>query len=322
LGFLWTWEQLAYNAATQTSNALGALVAERAGEQSGKTDEERLSAWLDAMRYVLRCLVEVACGRNVDSGTAYRDVLEVFAELHQDRLEHEVISGASGQLDDVLGIDWNGPPPDVMAAINRMLLVAPVHQDDNAVRPGNLYVAQPELGDSCLHGLCRVDAEAVGRELLKPTKDTLYEDARRLLDNKRKQNASAGEISGTEERVNARFAQLLAECKPVLVEITPACDYAQRARKVARFVGGLLVPEKLRNLIEKKGSILHIEAVRLPGIDGVWHPVFGGRFPYTLPEPEKLVKSKPICRLRTPVLVAILNWCAAQASRPGYMSLG
>ena len=89
--------------------------------------------------------------------------------------------------------------------------------------------------------------------------------------------------------------------------------------KYARFIGGLLVPEESANLIDKAGFIRRVEAVNLPGMDGVWHLVFSGRFVYTLP--EDLMRSKPLCRLRTPILVDLMSWCASYASRPGYLSL-
>lgn len=322
LRFLWFWEQLARDAATKTSGALGELVAGSLNLGEGTTDEERLAAWCNGMRYVLRCLVQVACGQNVNPGTACRDLLEVFAQLHQDRLEHEVIGGVSGPLDEILGVDWNGPSPEVQMEINTMLLVAPAHPDDVSVRPGSLYLPQEKLGDLCLHRMCRVDAEAIGREILQPTKDTQYATDKKLLDKYRQRKEPDADIRNVEEKLSERFRQIVAECLPTLVEISPGCDYAQCNRRVARFVGGLLVPEQHSKLIVgHKESIRTIPAVRLPGIAGMWHPVFSARFPYTLPDPEKVVKSKPICRLRTPVLIAILHWCAAQASRPDYLSL-
>ena len=323
LAFIWGWEQLAHDAATETTNALGNLVMARVDPDTIPLgDAERLSAWLDALCHVLRSLVHVAAGQNVDSKTAHRDVLEVLAPLHQDRLERELIASATGEFPDVLRIKWEGPSSPEEVAVNTMLLVAPVHKDDLAVKPGNLYLAQPDLGDSCLHAMCRVSAERIARELLQPTKDKCYETMGKEIQEYHKRGAPAGDITSAEHKMNARFQELLGECKPVLLEISPACDYAQRSREVARFVGGLLVPDKHANLIVgRKPSVLRIEAVSLPGMDGAWHPVFSARFAYTLPEPDNVVKSKPICRLRTPVLVNTVSWCAAHASRPGYLSL-
>ena len=167
-----------------------------------------------------------------------------------------------------------------------------------------------------------MNAETIGKELLQPTKDKCYESMKKRIQKYRNRNAPAGDIEPVENKMNERFIELLRECKPVLdLEISPMCDYAQRNRHVARFVGGLLVPDKCARLIADKESIRRIEAVCLPTMDGIWHPVFSGRFTYTLPDPDNLVKSKPVCRLRTPVLVDTLSWCASHSSRPGYLSL-
>jgi hypothetical protein len=320
LKFIWTWEQLVYDAATQTSNRLGELVKARIDPKiMNGTDEERLTAWSEAVRHVLRCLIDVAVGKNMTSETAYRDVLEVLAPLHQDRLEHEIIEAASGEFTDVLAMDWQEPSLQEKAATNTMLLIAPVHEDDMAVRPGNLYVPKPDLGDSCLYKMCRVNVEKISNDVLRLMKDTDYRNLKKQLEEAAKQNNSATDI---EEKMNIRFQELLGKCIPVLLEISPPCDYAQRKRYVSRFIGGLLVPEEFKTLMaDESKSILHIEAVSLPSVNGIWHPIFCGRFVYTLPDPDNLVKSKPICRLRTPILIDILSWCASHAARPGHLSL-
>ncbi len=260
LRFLWFWEQVAHDAATQTSNALAELVAAGLNLDAAATDERRFSAWCDGMRYVLRCLVEVASGQNVDPNTACRDLLEVFAQFHQDRLEHEVIGGVANRLDEVLGLEWSEPPIDVKTAINTMLLVAPVHPKDNSVRPGSIYLPERDLGEQCLHTMCAVDAEAIGREILQLTKDPQYERDWKLSEQHRKRNQPGVDIAEVEGRMEERFRQILRECIPLLLETSPGCDYAQCNRKVSRFVGGMLVPEQWSKLIfGRKDSILRTQ---------------------------------------------------------------
>ena len=241
LQFIWTWEQLAHEAAVQTSNKLGELVQARVAlktEVNNRSDEERLAVWLDAARHVLRCLIDVAAGQNLNSETAYRDAIEVLAPLHQDRLEQEIIGRAGGDFSDVLGINWEGPSLQEEAATNSMLLVAPVHPDDMAVRPGNLYMAQADLAESCLHTMCRVNAERIGRDVLRPTKDESYRQLNDKVEKQRNCQQSGNDINTLENARDVRFRELLEKCKPVLMEITPACDYAQRKRQVRAFHWG------------------------------------------------------------------------------------
>ncbi len=322
LRFLWFWEQVAHDAATQTSGALGKLVAADLKLKESATDEERQVAWCDGMRYILRCLVHVASGQNIDPNTACRDLLEVFAQLHQDRLEHEAIGGIIARLDDVLGLEWNAPSLDMRTAINTMLLISPVDPKDDSIRPGSIYLPDEDLGEKCLHKLCCVDAAAIARELLQLTKDKEYEKDWKVYEQKRNRNHAGCEVAEIEARMEGRFRQIVGECVPLLLEISPGCDYAQCNRKVSRFIGGMLIPDRWSSLIfGRKDSILHAPAVRLPGKEGSWHPVFSGRFPYTLPNPKSAIWSQPICRLRSPFLISILHWCAVQASRPDFLSL-
>jgi hypothetical protein len=114
---------------------------------------------------------------------------------------------------------------------------------------------------------------------------------------------------------------------PVLVEITPSCDFAQDKSKLPRFVAGYLFPEagvdKLRrtaNHVRAFGPLL-LRRPTQPRLDGVYFLVFNAHF---LPSLNKSIvkQMKPFMRLRTGVLADLVAWVSEQSSRPGYTSIG
>jgi hypothetical protein len=319
LDFMWLWEQLAHNAATEVTAAIAQLVSRRTecpNEQIN--DLEHTGRWLNELGQVLRYLVRAAAGSNIEPNRADHDVLEVLAAMHQDRLEHEFVATSSAELDRLFRLRDRAPTSSDVAAINRMLLAAPARAADTSVRPGSVFVPRPELAEKCVFAQCRVDVPTVIGEVLRLTKDREYESLQKRI---RQAEAKGRQTDDLQLALARRLADLAEKCITALLEITPACDYAQRKRKVSKFLGGLLVPEQLRDMILKKDSLVQVGSITLPSREGIWIPAFSSQLTYSLPNPESAIKSGPLFRLRSGVLVDILNWYGARSSRPGHMSL-
>lgn len=321
LDFVWLWEQLAHDATTETTNALCQLVAHRTDPPNEETtDADYLNTWLRELGHVLRYLVRVSVGKNVAPQRAGIDALEVLAAMHQDRLDQEVIAGAPADLSALFGQQEEPPEKEEQAAVNSMLLAAPHHDKDFSIRPGSVFAPQPELEEECVFAQCDVDVAALGAEILRLTKDKDYAGLAKRMDKATGRNDEE-EKTKVGPLLSKRLGELVNCCIPILLETSPTCDYAQRNRYVSRFLGGLLVPDEMERMIDNKGSLQQVEAINPPGLDGIWHPVFSGRFVYSLPRPEMAVKGRPLFRLRSGLLTDILHWYGAQSSRPGYMSL-
>jgi len=163
---VWLWEQLVHDATSATVAAVSAVASQRAGLGLADDDTVRCEKWLGALQHALGCLGRAAAGKAGASEPSFHDLVEVLNAIHEDRIEHEAVT-----VDLPAGLPagtTQTPSGAERAAINAMLLTAPVRLDDIAVRPGNLYTRQPaERSSACAHVLCGANPEQVGREVLQ-----------------------------------------------------------------------------------------------------------------------------------------------------------
>ena len=140
------------------------------------------------------------------------------------------------------------------------------------------------------------------------------------------------------------WGDLQQKMAPVLVEITPLCDFVQKKHcDQLRFIGGGLL-EGLKEGRSKSGSryyyletsgpqqkkvplkrsadfLKRIGPFCLPGHSGkIFHLVLDAHFIHTCS--ETTCRWKPAFFLRTQVLTDILAWFGRQVSRPGMLSAG
>lgn len=116
------------------------------------------------------------------------------------------------------------------------------------------------------------------------------------------------------------------KAKPVLIEVSPACDVAQGTRCSALLIAGLILPSEMRVNV-KKGDAYQV----LPTFSLRWEMdgftkqdvfiVFGSRYKITLPVTKVTEWLKPWFRLRELPTASLRNWHAGHASRVGYVSL-
>ena len=111
---------------------------------------------------------------------------------------------------------------------------------------------------------------------------------------------------------------ILSSCKPVLIEVSPSCDYAQQKRKRLRFAVGLLIPSELdehllnsAEYIKKIGPIIYNSNILYLAIDSL----------HFFSSPINIELPIPLFRLRSHVLVDIQSWLGGHLSRPGHLHL-
>lgn len=295
LDLIWQWEQSVHDAATDTTSALAHHAAKRAGVTTmddEKTAADKVEA---AFKFLLRVMLDAAAGRNTREESALRDLLSGLATLHTDRLEHNSSEGVVSSAPLLLKERRPEPTPAESAAINAMLLVAPVDTDVTRLCPGSLYT----FSDTDLFN------RTFGQEWIKI--------AEKIFD--------PNEIKSDEK------SEILKLCRPVLAEISGDCDYAQRKRPVARLVTGVLAPSELANKIadEKKFSaaayLRHGIAVTIQNPAGNWRPIYVAQYSFSLSPPNLPVFLQPIGRLRSGPLTELRHWFAAHTTRPGYLSI-
>lgn len=112
------------------------------------------------------------------------------------------------------------------------------------------------------------------------------------------------------------------------VDVTPACDYAQRKGTLPRLVCGFLVKlngspcplgvtSEARDYARGFGPF---EIHNVPNIEpGIYRLVLNARY-FTTEKQEALEGKSPALRIRTPVMVDFAAWLASHIARPGYTS--
>lgn len=108
---------------------------------------------------------------------------------------------------------------------------------------------------------------------------------------------------------------------PVLIEISPGCDYVQDKRPVCTFIAGYVLPADKSWEKRKAEHIYALGPLVLPGQTDPKKIVISKRHLYAKALLERNISNNPICRLRSNVLVDLQVKLAAYKSRPGIISL-
>ena len=293
--FLLFWEQLVSDAASDTTRALSELVDEN------DVDGDLLK--------LLGILGKAGAGRSIteprDAIAAAVDALNVVLE---DRVLRRSIEAAAAGADlsaltseistQLLG-GRGRPTAERRAALNRFLLVAPV-SEAHAPRAGNIYLAGGWHTDFPISD--RPEAPIQQNELLEHVCTIPVKASER------------------DQRLDE-----LAGCMPVLVEMTPDCDFAQQRVRRARLIAGLLVPADCENRIRKADFLQKLRAVHLekhPGceVEGDYVLVIDALYVHGTPLIE-LEQCHEGWRLRKQQLVDLQSWFSAHAHRPGVVQV-
>lgn len=302
LPLLWNWDTLAQRAACGVTSELCRLAlsqAQLAGNENEQQEREKLLA---ALKIILGALMKAESGKALSQENAPTALLNVLGPLHCDKLENlppkPDLQTAESIIDPAAAIA--APRPEVTTALDTMLLVGSPNTVLPAFRPGTIYHI--------------TDAAAFEAALGLTIKDMAKEVCLKELFN-----------AESVEQLSA----WLAACRPVLLEVSPGCDFAQQKRPVARLVGGFLVPKgahckKLKVRPEEGyGALRQIQHVKIVLLDQTtdWLPVFCSSIILSWSERKAAAFLTPISRLRETVLVDLRNWLSHQGTRPGYLSM-
>ena len=108
---------------------------------------------------------------------------------------------------------------------------------------------------------------------------------------------------------------------PLLIEVTPECDYVQKNWKGAKFIFGVLWPEKFSDNTDTEKYLKYAEGKffrKLPikYNNQVYFFVLHSDYHCVLPL-SSIQSVKPILRAKKELLADIQHWASAHASRPG-----
>jgi len=125
----------------------------------------------------------------------------------------------------------------------------------------------------------------------------------------------------TDPVVNTKLKELNKKIIPVLIEITPECDYVQKNWRNARFIFGVLWPHTFSDNSKTKEYLKDAKQKLFPPIlikykGTIYFLAFHSDYQFTLPL-STLKSIKPIIRARKELLADVQHWSAMHASRPG-----
>ncbi len=310
---LWEWDQAVHDAATQTVDVINNL------SDPSVTDNSL---------QLLGALTVASCGQiDILPIDAVHYLFESLNPIHFDQLENQTqypSELAEKHTKKLIRLSKTKVKPEQAARLDGMLLVASISSTDKIVQPGDLFIGKPDSSRYCPINRFEMGInDVLDRIELKFTKDAEYkkkhEEHKKEL--KKTNTSNRKKLLALTKSMEKRKQSILDEFRPVLLDVSPKCDFSQNKRPIVRFLGGFIFPDKHRDLLSQPDFIYRFPPCVYPGLDGIWHLVFNSRFSYGLKNPGRRIRTKPAFRLRRSVFTDVQVWFASRCARPGYMSV-
>lgn len=288
LMFLQAWEEKCFSASTQVTNTLSDLASADAAEL-----EEWRNLWKTQLLSLMHAMSEEAVGRNLNKDSVLNGLYSSLNPIHTDRVESNT-AGLSASL-----------------AENSTEIIAATEDcgiERKARINSMLHLSFENLGHFTAGNLYKFSSKRKPKWM--PNTHQLLEDF----------------IKGKkgEDQTSKKIDEVSKSSVPVLVEVSAACDHAQKNIRVARFIFGLIIPaaerKKLKSMagfIWERGP-LYLE--RKIADAGQYYFYFSARHMVTL-DLEKARKMKAVARIRSQALSDLQFWLAHHSARPGMMLL-
>lgn len=290
---MWSWEALVRIKSLAVSEEITAIAAKHDAGQPLH----------DNMKLVMQALTHAQGEADCNQDTSPRHLVAVLAQSLQDQLEHAGDLGSLKQHGQWLSDKSNIPKAGIPSAslANGFLLTSSLNNGGRPFAPGTIYSISDE-------------------QQFEALLSSKFGELRFYCFQKRE-----GEDipANTHKQDKAAWDQGV---KPVLVEVSPACDFAQNTRKSALLLAGLIIPASLHSFIKKADAIYTFPtfALRWP-VDGFATQdailTITARYKATVPAASVPNWLTPWFRLRELPITAIRNWHSSHASRVGYISL-
>jgi len=280
---LWTWEALARDAGIEVTETLTNLT------EANVSDTEPLEIKLKLM---LRLLAQQQAGPDSSAATVPRHLLTVFSQIGLDVLEAE---SSVAELEAHAGWLAERLPDEIRkkhrsAKLNAALLTSAAAPSFATFMPGTIFDVSDTVAFTAATGF---SVERLQRDCFEGDPDK-----------------------------SPAFADFKERTKPVLLEITPACDFHQGHRRCATLLAGLAFPGDLQKRANAKDACKSTPVFEdrhsIPVGDVGF--VFCGRYRFTTSVDQHPAWLRPRLRLRDMLVTDIRNWHSSQASRVGFLS--
>lgn len=283
---LWAWNSMVQDSCIKVSSEL-TTVTQAAVNGKGQS----LS---DGLKNAMQSLVQAQGKGDITDSTAPVHLTGVLSNLLSDRLEHP----DNGTLIAYHG-KWLSKPPtaplgkDFSAHMSTFLMATAVGNTKALYIPGTVY---------------SLSNKGFFKKAFGVTLSSLVNICCDLDPSKQK------------------WADWNAAVKPVVVEISPACDVAQGKRVNATLVAGLVVPTNVVKFAKRADFIVTTCPIKVHWGTDEWVSqnailLLCHLYKFTVPQSSRSRSLKPWFRLRELPASAIRNSNAAHAARVGYVSV-
>ena len=247
--------------------------------------------WIAQSKKSLRLLLDAASNRKDRPAMRLNALLSALNALQLDAIETVELPN-NGEVEDKLvnplaGGSSSEGDDDLKATLNYRLLCADAAHD---IAPGNIYLS---------------DNFCAGETRLSPSLEDLIVDA------------ANPDLSASQQELRD------AGCVPIGMEVTPLCDYQQRAKGIPRLICGLAVPIEALSFLKQRSQFLRRTdaiAFDVSPLEGKKSLVWNSHYIISVPR-ELIPDSAGIVRLRQAPLIDVQAWLGSQGNRPGYLSI-
>ncbi len=286
---LWTWEALIRDIGIEVSRSLTDLACSMTPIASSPP-----LSLNDRLKLLLKLLAQQQGGPDCSESTAPRHLLTVLSQLGQEKLEVVAPESQLGLHGNWLTerLDKETRKKFRSSQLNSLILTTTVASSFAPFLPGTVY----KITDRDRF------TEVSGYSVESLQQDCFIE----------------GDLS---KKIDARkdFQQ---RTKPVLLEISPQCDFHQGNRRSAILLAGIICPQELLRNAKLKDACIVTPVIEDSSTSPVVEVglVFCSRYRLTVNHGTHPDWVRPWLRLRDSLTTEIRNWHASQAARVGYLS--
>jgi hypothetical protein len=185
--------------------------------------------WQDGLFSVCRELVKADIGEMNNKKSVSNSLFRMMNELAVDRIHHAILKKSLPCADKLIPHKDSDLGLEDTSRLNQMIIIDPVTGNDTSIEPGFIYV-QSRGTRKCLFKKLGIGVKMIKNNI-------------------------------TKDKFDGRIT-------PILIEISPACDFTQNKRPVCTFIAGLLIPAESDSIKRIEGHREVFGPVTIPGYKG------------------------------------------------------
>lgn len=297
---LFDWEKNGHEAAMHVLERLQGLAQASMGV-AANLDEYTSALQEEIKRHLYHFSVAASGRSNTPNPDVLIDAQIPFTAILSDKLEQNIKNNRTERKDLVDSVNSKSTQDNEyseaeVSVMNSYFAISTEEQE--RPQPGNVYKRSALIA-------------------AKDKKEFLYLENAVMYEKNRYKNRA------NNAQHQSKYQELGRKMIPVLFEVTPRCDYAQKKWKGVKLVAGALCPvsfddgEATRSYLAKMSNSDQLSQIGIYEYNGQpYKLILHAAYMTTMPL-DKLQNVKPIFRAKKELLVYVQHWLANHASRPG-----